>query len=90
MEVLLPYLVWTVILLVALSLVAVLVFGLRGLVWGKASIFTIGSFLIPVLLFGILGLVVGDWIQAGIITMLVMLVLAGVGLVLTGARGVFS
>jgi hypothetical protein len=90
MAAILPYVLWTVLLLLALSLGAVLAFGVRALVQGKVQRFTIGSFVVPVVLFGVLTLVFGDWIRAGIVTLLVMLALAALGLVLTGARGMIS
>ncbi len=90
MDAILPYLIWAVILLVGLSLLTVLLFGLRALAYGKANMFTIGSFLIPVVVFGVLTLTMGDWIEAGIMTLIVMLVLAAAALLFSGVRGVFS
>ena len=90
MDAILPYLIWAVLILIVLSLVATLLFGLRALAYGKANTFTIGSFLVPVLTFGVLYLVMGDWIEAGVMTMVVMFVLTALVLLLSGVRGVFT
>lgn len=90
MDAILPYLLWAVVILIGVSLVAVALFGIRGIAYGKANMFTIASFLLPIVLFGILLLVQGDWIEAGVTTALIMFVVAGFGLLFTGARGAFT
>lgn len=90
MDAILPYLMWAVLILLGLALLSVVLFGLRGLAFGKVNMFTVGSFLVPIVLFVILALIRGDLVEAGIVTTLIMFVLAGLGLLFTGVRGVIS
>lgn len=90
MDAILPFVMWAVIILLALALLSVLLFGLRGLTYGKVNPFTVAAFLVPIALFVILTLIQGDWVKAGIVTTIIMFVLTGLGLLFTGVRGVFS
>jgi len=87
MEALVPYATWAVLILVGLGLLAIVLFGIRNLTYGKVSPVTMVTVIIPVLLFGILGFVMGDWAIAGIWTFLVMLGLTSLTLLLSSVRG---
>lgn len=88
MDAFLPYIIWAVLIIIGLSLLSILIFGIRGLTYGKADPLTIGAFFLPVVIAGVLTLVMDDWIEAAIATMLVMLGLAALALLLSGVRGV--
>ncbi len=70
-----------------LSLVGMLLFGIRSFLFGKVSKLTTGAVLLPVVLLIILGLVMGDWPTAAIYTLVIMLVVAVVAVVLSSAKG---
>ena len=84
------YAIYAVIIVMGLSLIGLLLFGVRSLVQGKVSGITAAVVLIPVILVVILGFIMGDWTSAGIWTMVIMFVLAALSLLISGARGLFS
>jgi hypothetical protein len=90
MDTLVLYATWAAILLIGLSLVAMLLFGVRSLVYGKVSPVSIAIILVPGIVFVLLGLVMGDWTTAAIWTLMVMFALATLSLFLSGIRGLFS
>lgn len=90
MDSLVVYATWAGIILMGLALVAIALFGLKSMIHGKVSLLTAAIILIPVVLLVILGLITGDWALAGIWTMVIMFVLAGLSLLLSGVRGLFS
>lgn len=90
MDAFLPYVIWAVLILIALALVGIVLFGLRGLMYGKADPLTIAAFILPILIFGGLTLAMGDWIEASVTTLLVMLGLTALGLLLSGVRGLVT
>ena len=64
------------------------VFGLRNLSRGRHSKFTIGAVVVPFVIFGICVPLVGaDYAKAAILTVIIMAVVAIVGLVYSGVRG---
>ena len=65
-----------------------LVFGLRNLSRGKHSKFSVGAIVIPFIIFGIcVPLTGGDYAKAAILTVIIMAILAILGLLYSGARG---
>ena len=76
--------------LMGLGLLAMLVFGVRSLVYGKLNPLTMAIICMPVVLLLVLGFVMGDWSRAGLLTIAIMLVLALVSLLLTGLKGLFT
>lgn len=90
MDTLVVYATWAAIILIALSLIAMLLFGVRSLVYGKVSPVSMAIILVPGIVFIILGLLIGDWTTAAIWTVIVMFVLATLSLLLSGVRGLFS
>ncbi len=73
---------------VGVTFVILIAFGLRNISRGRHSKFTIGSVVIPFVAFGIcVPLVGGDYAKAAILTVMIMAVVAVIGLVYSGARG---
>lgn len=87
---LIPYAVYLVMILIGLSLVAVLLFGIRNLTFGKVNPLTMALTFVPIALLVVLGLVTGDWSYSGMITVLVMLAITSVTLFLSGLRGLIG
>ena len=90
MEAIVPYAIWAVVILVALGIIAIVIFGLRGLTYGKAEPLSIAIVAIPIAVLVVLGLVMGDWAEAGIWTVVIMIAVASLALLLSGTRGLFS
>jgi len=90
METIVPYAIWLVLILIGLSLVALAVFGVRNLTYGKVNPLTIVLTLVPVALLAVLGFATADWWYAGVVTVLVMLCITAVALLLSGMRGLIG
>ncbi len=73
--------------LTGLSLLGMLLFGIRSFMFGKVSPITTGAVLLPVVLLVILGFVLGDWPTAAIYSLLIMLVVAAISMVLSSVKG---
>lgn len=73
-----------------LSLLAMLLFGVRSFVFGKVSKLTSIAVLVPVILLVGLGFGLGDWAQAAIYSLLIMLGLAVLTMVYSSVRGLFG
>jgi len=76
--------IWAAIILVGISLLGVGLFGLRNLTYGKTEPITVASIAAPGVLLVILGFAMETWVEAGIMTTIVLFGLALVGLVYTG------
>ncbi len=70
-----------------LSLLGMLLFGIRSFLFGKVSKLTTGAVLLPVVLLTVLGFVLGDWPTAAIYTLVIMLVIAVIAMILSSAKG---
>ncbi len=81
---------WIVGILVGLGLLAMVVFGIRSLTYGKVSLISLVIVALPVVLLLLLGFIMGDWTLAAIYTFLIMLALAMLSLLVTGVKGLFS
>lgn len=90
MENIVPLAIWAALILIGLSLVAQVIFGLRNLTYGKISAISMLIVALPLLLMVVLGFSVGSWAQAGVITVVVMFGLTIVALLLSGLRNMFS
>jgi len=69
----------------AIGLILMAIFGIRNIAGGKYSWSKIGIILSPFVLFGICLIIMGDAVRAGLVTMLIMVVIlaiitAGIGL----------
>ena len=79
-----------VIALVGLSLLSILMFGVRSIMNGKVEPSKMLFIGFPFVLFGVLGLaVVPTWAEAGIYTMVVLIAAAIGAMLYTSFRGVF-
>lgn len=87
MEAIIPYAVWASVIITALGLLSIAIFGLRNLAYGKISTTTIAITAIPLVLWAVLGLVMGDWVRASVLTAIITAGLALVALLFSGLRG---
>lgn len=71
-----------------LSLLGMLLFGIRSFMFGKVSKMTTGAVLLPVLLLIVLGFVLGDWPTAAIYSLVIMFVIAAASVFLSGVKGI--
>ncbi len=90
MDGIVPYAIWAVLIISGLSLVAILLFGLRGLSYGKMDPLTLVLLALPVLLVVILGFTMNSWAEAAIVTFLIELVLTALSLLLSSLRGLIG
>lgn len=75
---------------ISLTLLVMLIFGVRSLSHGKISPMTMGAIAIPLVLLAVLGFVTGDWPRAGVLTILITLVGTLVSMMLSSIKGLFS
>lgn len=91
MEGIVPILIWLVLAMIALGLVVMLIFGLKGLFEGKHRPWSIGAMLLPLVVFGIsYALSAGSDTPAAAAVVLTAVILIGVGVVavvVTGLKG---
>lgn len=94
MEGLVPIAIWLSLAMIAVGLLVIVVFGLKGLASGKHRIWTIGAMLLPLIVFGICyGIAAGGpdpAITAAIMTALFLLVAGIAAIVITGLKGVIG
>jgi hypothetical protein len=90
MEGIVPYAIWFVLGLSGLSLLAMLLFGIRSLAYGKLNMLSIVFFAIPAILLVVLGFTTGDWAHAAVMTFMVMFAVTSVSLLLSGIRGLIG
>jgi hypothetical protein len=76
--------IWAAIILAGVSLLGVALFGLRNLTYGKSEPLTIASISAPAVILLVLGFTMETWVQAGIMTTIILFGLALLGLVYTG------
>ena len=87
MDAIIPYAIWLAIILVAVGILAIVVFGIRNLTYGKVDPLSAVSIAVPLVIFAILGLVIGKWDVAAIWTVVIVFALAIVALLVSGIRG---
>jgi len=86
-----PIVIWAALIVTGLSLVAMVLFGLRNLTYGKMDVVTVTLFAAPFVLFAVLGFVVMDsWAEAAVVTFLILLVLTSFSLLLSSIRGLLG
>ncbi len=73
-----------------LSLLAMLLFGIRSFMFGKVSPVTTGAVLLPVVLLIVLGFVLGDWATAAIYSLIIMLVITALAMLLSSVKGLMG
>lgn len=79
--------IWIVLVLVGVSLLAMLLFGVRSVAQGKVKPMSMAAVALPIVVLIILGLVIGDWPTAAIYTVLIMIVVAAASMLLASVRG---
>lgn len=82
-----PYAIWLSIILVSLGIIAIVVFGIRNLGYGKINPLSAVAIAVPLVLFALLGLIIGEWDLAAIWTVVIMLIVTVLALFLSGVRG---
>ena len=94
MEGIVPILIYLVLAMIALGLLVILFFGLKGLVAGKHRPWSIGAMLLPVVVFGIAyALSAGSDTPAAAAVVLTAVILIAVGIIavlITGVKGFFG
>ncbi len=76
--------------LMGLGVLAMLLFGIRSLAFGKINPLTMGIVCVPVIILIVLGFILPSWAEAGIMTILITLGLTVLALLLTGLKGLFT
>ncbi|NNE34574.1 MAG: hypothetical protein HKN13_05030 [Rhodothermales bacterium] len=76
--------------IISLTLLVMLIFGVRSLSHGRISPMTAGAIAIPLVLLAILGFVTGDWPRAGVLTILITLVGTLLSMAASSIKGLFS
>lgn len=91
MEGLVPIAIWLSLAMLALGLLIIAVFGLKGLVSGRHRTWTIGAMVLPFVIFGVCyALSAGDpdpAVRAALLTMIVLLVAGLLAIAFTGLKG---
>ncbi len=91
MEGIVPILIWLTLAMIALGLLIILLFGLKGLVSGKHRPWSIGAMLLPVAVFGIsYALSAGSDTPAAsavVLTAVILIVIGIIAVVITGLKG---
>lgn len=90
MEIILTYSIYLIFLLIGLSGLALVGFGLRNVVAGKVNVFTAVVVAVPLALAVGLGLATGDWVYGSVVACLITLAITMVTLLLLGVRGLFG
>lgn len=90
METIVPYAIWSALILAGLGLLSMGVFSLRNLAYGKVEPLSVAILIIPGIILGILGMVMNTWAQAAMTTLLVMFGLTLIGLLASGVRSLFT
>jgi uncharacterized integral membrane protein len=81
---------WAVLTVTGLSCLAIVLFGIRNLTYGKVNPLTVVLSGIPVIILAVLGFVTGDWSYAGIMASLITLAFTSAALLLSGMRGLIA
>jgi hypothetical protein len=90
MEAIVPYAIWGSLILTGLSIVTIVLFGIRSLAHGKVNPLSIGTLVVPALVLVGFRLALQSWAEAAIWTFLIMLVLSLLALLLSSARGMLG
>jgi hypothetical protein len=94
MEGLVPIAIWLSLAMVAIGLLVIVVFGIKGLASGKHRVWTIGAMVLPLIVFGICYAITSGGpdpaITAVILTALVLLVAGIIAILVTGLKGVIG
>jgi hypothetical protein len=76
--------------LIGIGVIGILVSGVRNVINGKSEIKKVSIFLVPILVFVGSYLAMGTFNEAGVATMMFMMIVMILGIVVTGTRGTFK
>lgn len=90
MESIVPYAIWTALILAGLGVVSLLLFSIRNVFHGKIELLSMVILAVPGVIVVIMRLIMDTWAQAAIGTLLAMFALTILGLLLSGVRSMFT
>lgn len=76
--------------LIGIGVIGILVSGVRNVINGKSEIKKVSIFLVPILVFVVSYFTMGTFNEAGVATMMFMMLVMILGIVVTGTRGTFK
>jgi hypothetical protein len=76
--------------LIGIGVIGILVSGIRNVINGKSEIKKVSIFLVPILVFVVSYITMGTFNEAGVATMMFMMLVMILGIVVTGTRGTFK
>lgn len=76
--------------LMGLGILTMIISGVKSLAQGKQDFKRMGLMAVPFVIFGISYVVLGDIARAGVMATMIMMVIMGVSVALTGVRGIFK
>lgn len=89
MESIVPYAIWTALILAGLGILSMGLFSLRNLTYGKVEPLSVAILVVPAIILGVLGLMMDSWAQAAMTTLVIMFGLTLLGLLISGIRSIF-
>ena len=89
MDAIVPYAIWLVLIIAGLGIAMIVLFGIRGMAYGKVSPMTMVFVGAPLLIFVVLGFVMSSWSEAGVLAVLITFGLALLSLLATSFKGMF-
>lgn len=90
MEAIVPYAIWSALILAGLGLLSMGAFSLRNLTYGKVEPLSVVILIVPGIILVVLGLTMNTWAQAAMTTLLIMFGLTLLGLLASGVRSLFT
>lgn len=76
--------------LIVIGVIGIVFSGIRNVANGKSEIKKVGVMLIPVIIFGVSYATMGTLNEAGVFTMILMVIAMVLGIIVTGTRGTFK
>lgn len=84
------YVIVTALIVTGASLLAIVLFGIRNLTYGKMDYLTMAILAVPVVLLAALGVLMDTWADAAIFTALILLALTAFSLLGSSIRGLLG
>ncbi len=85
-----PYVIWAALIVSGLSVLAMVVFGIRNVTYGKMDYVTIGLLATPGVLLVVLGFAMDSWAEAAVVTFIFLLVVTSLSLLISSVRGLLG
>jgi len=76
--------------LMGIGIIGMAVSGIRNVINGNSDLKKVFIMIVPVIIFAVFYGVLGTFSEAGVATMVVMMLLMALGIVVTGTRGTFK